>query len=226
MEDLQAWVAALPPEWLARCGAPAISAARSAHETAGRHYHTWEHVHECVEKLRTFPCPDPAIAFAALVFHDAVYVPGRGDNEARSADLAASHLSAILDPAGVAEVQGIILATKLHRAPDGGAVLQAVLDIDMSILGAPRERYQRYAADVKREFCPAVATEGRFRIGRLVFLRSLVRTAQIFSTAEGAARWDAPARANIAWEIAHLESQQGLLARVTTAAAEVFRKPS
>ena len=54
----------------------------------GRHYHTWAHVASCLRELRRAG-PGPAEAQAlelALWFHDAVYRPGRGDNEQASAE--------------------------------------------------------------------------------------------------------------------------------------------
>src|SRR5687768_4982614 len=86
-DDILAWLASLPTEWTSGCPEPIFLEAREAHRSPGRHYHTWDHVLDCVGKLRTMPCKAPRVALLALVFHDAVYVAGRKDNEAQSANL-------------------------------------------------------------------------------------------------------------------------------------------
>ena len=82
------WISTLPPNWVAGCGEALFTAARESYAGPGRHYHTWTHVLDCVAKLRDFTCDSPRAVFLALVFHDAVYVAGRQDNEERSTELA------------------------------------------------------------------------------------------------------------------------------------------
>jgi predicted metal-dependent HD superfamily phosphohydrolase len=216
-DDILAWLAALPFEWTAGCPEPIFLEAREAHRSPGRHYHTWDHVLDCVGKLRTMPCKAPRVALLALVFHDAVYVAGRKDNEAQSANLArdiiAEHAS--IDEAELAEIEGIILATQSHRPPaEASATLRTVLDIDMSILGAAPDRYDLYAEQVRREYVPTAATPVQFAIGRAAFLSRLLAEGPIYNTFEGRAQWEKPARANIAREITRLNASGGLWARL------------
>jgi predicted metal-dependent HD superfamily phosphohydrolase len=207
-ETLQAWLGTLAPEWTAGCPPRLFAAAFDAYASPGRHYHTWAHVLDCVEKLRTFPVDAPRTAFLALVFHDAVYVAGRSDNEERSAELARRQLrdGARIGPQDIEEIARMILATRSHAADPAETSddLRAVIDIDMSILGAPPDEYRRYAEAIQREFCPAAASPPQFRLGRLAFLEGVLRQPRIYLTAEGAARWEAQARRNLAWEVGHL----------------------
>jgi predicted metal-dependent HD superfamily phosphohydrolase len=211
VEDITGWVRSLPFEWVQGCPEQVFYEAREAYRSPGRHYHTWGHVEDCVEKLRAMPLEEPRTAFLALVFHDAVYVPGRKDNEALSADLADDVLrehTAI--PEGEREaIRTIILATRNHVAERGASQdLRTALDVDMSILGADRESYDAYVAGVKREYVPAAASEAQFKAGRAAFLTKLLTTRAMFTTDEGKMRWQAAARANVALELAELTQHE------------------
>jgi len=160
-----------------------------------------------VAKLREFPCEAARRVFLALVLHDAVYVAGDADNEARSAELARDLLArhSSIGEAEIGDVASFILATKSHAPPAGaGYDLRATLDIDMSILAAPTPRYATYAAEVRREWVPTAVTDAQFNAGRAAFLQSLLRAAAIFHTPEGWGRWESDARANIERELGAL----------------------
>jgi len=79
-----------------------------------------------------------------------------------------------------------------------------MLDIDLSILGAQRADYARYAKAIHDEWVPAVTSELFFRIGRAKFLRGMLAAPHVYLTPIARERWDAAARANMAWEIAQL----------------------
>jgi predicted metal-dependent HD superfamily phosphohydrolase len=216
----------VPSEWMDGCDARTIDRAKAAYETGGRHYHTWEHVVACVELLKTFPSAQPRIVFLALVFHDAIYVPGRSDNEQMSATLARDTLSALCDVTAT-ELDGIermILATRDHHALSGtlSADEAVILDLDLSVLGGSRDEYVRYAKAIHDEYVPAAATEAQFRIGRMEFLRRMLAMPNVFLTVEGRRRWDDAARANIAWEISELTARQGFLERWISAIRRVM----
>lgn len=200
--------------------------AREPYRSAGRHYHTWSHVSACTDTLRSFPCATPQAVFLALVFHDAVYVPGAPDNEAASARLAgeALRVASRLSPERIALIQQCVLATASHL-PDPGASpdVLGVIDIDMSILGADAATYDAYSEGVMLEYCPAVASRQAFIAGRLAFLRSLHRAPAIFHTAEGVRRWDAAARGNLRREIARLEIEQTFASRALGVAIAIAR---
>jgi predicted metal-dependent HD superfamily phosphohydrolase len=86
----------------------------------------------------------------ALWFHDAVYRSWRRDNEVQSAALAARTLHAA--PAETVErIRQLILATT-HR--DGGfpGDTALVLDVDLSILGAPAKVYAQFERAIRRGY--------------------------------------------------------------------------
>jgi predicted metal-dependent HD superfamily phosphohydrolase len=132
----------------------------------------------------------PATAYAAILFHDAIYVPGAKDNEARSADWARR--------AGFGDdVAALILMTQNHAShanTDHDA--SHFLDADMAIVGAPTEQFAAYDAAIAREYdhIPRDA----YRAGRKAFLEGLLKLSRIFHTEYFHARLDAQARTNLA----------------------------
>lgn len=215
-DELARWLEGLPRQWVDECSPTLFAAAKAAYGTPGRHYHTWDHVVACVDELRTFPGASRS-AFLALVFHDAVFIPGSPDNERLSAALARSLLSqhARLTAGELAAVDRMILATASHEArPDLPDEELAMLDIDLATLAAPRDEYERYAGQIRREYCPAAMSPGKFREGRARFLRSMLARARVYVTPEGRRRWEDRARANMVAELAELESGRGPIRRL------------
>src|SRR5687768_7191175 len=71
-------------------------ALEAAYGTPPRAYHGWPHVQAVLQHFREVAAGpgwfQPAEAWLAVLYHDAMYEAGRADNEARSADLARAHL--------------------------------------------------------------------------------------------------------------------------------------
>jgi predicted metal-dependent HD superfamily phosphohydrolase len=93
----------------------------------------------------------------------------------------------------------------------------ALLDIDLSILAAPREEYVRYARQIRDEWVPAVASDAEFRIGRVAFLSRMLAAPHVYLTTNGQRRWDEAARENMTWELNALRNQQGGIERIVSA---------
>lgn len=143
-----------------------------------------------------------AVRLAAW-FHDAIYWPERHDNEARSAELAASTLFLLdVDQDTSNEVVRLVRLTITHDSrPDdpNGTVL---CDADLAILGAPEEAYRRYAKDIRAEY--GHLDDAAFAAGRTQVLGRLLQRPRLFHTPEGSRRWEAAARSNITAELAEL----------------------
>jgi len=207
------WLATLPDEWTRGVDPSVVERAYAAYQTPSRHYHTWQHVTACTEQLRTASCERPRLVFLALLFHDAVYVAGRNDNEAQSARLAREVLEAntSLTEDELRAIEALILATKDHHARAGvaGPDEATLLDIDLSILAAPRDEYMLYARQIHDEWVPTVVSDAEFRVGRGAFLHRMLAAPHVYLTADGQRRWDDAARANMSWELDALRQQQG-----------------
>ncbi|APV51989.1 hypothetical protein BWI17_21360 [Betaproteobacteria bacterium GR16-43] len=169
--------------------------------------------------MRTIPCEDGRVVFLSLLFHDAIYVAGRKDNESRSADLAVSTLRqhSNVPDAQLSFVREIILATAHHvAAASASRDLKVALDIDMSILGSAPAEYARYASDVAKEYCPSVTSAQKFAAGRIAFLKQVLAQSRIFHLPETVEKWELPARMNIAREIEGMRELQGWFWRLIT----------
>ena len=135
-----------------------------------------------------------------------MYVPGRRDNEARSAELALAHIAAYLpdadvDAQRVAELirwtarHGKITSADLAADPQPQD-LARFLDCDMAILGADAATFDAYDRGIAAEY-RGVLPQPLFRLNRRRFLKRLLASERIFLSTDFHARLDAAARANL-----------------------------
>lgn len=199
----------LNPETSSRWAA--LSAAYS-----GRAYHNLSHLREMLSHYTTIPdsmLPTPmdqggryrALFGLALIYHDVVYVAGRGDNEARSADLLEQHLA----PAGctaneISWCRKLIMSTKLHTPSTEDLGAEALLiDLDLAVLARPQEGYKAYTEGVRKEF--RLFPNFLYRPGRRKALRHFLDQSTIYHTPFFRNRWEEVARNNLAQELSELQ---------------------
>ncbi|MBB2483680.1 N-methyl-D-aspartate receptor NMDAR2C subunit [Mitsuaria sp. WAJ17] len=189
--------------WLATCEALAVRQDMTlceqllkAWNEPQRHYHSLQHLRECLATLARCRqlAREPELLALALWFHDAVYDPRAPDNEARSADWARAALPALgLAGEACGRVARLVLATRDHLASD--ADMGLLLDMDLAILAAPAERFAEYEGQIRAEF--AFVPEPDFRAGRRLILQGFLARERLFVTEAMHAAWDARARANL-----------------------------
>ena len=170
-----------------------------------RCYHTLQHLRECLELLAAHGAlaERPGEVGIALWFHDAVYDTARHDNEAASADWARRVLRGAGAAAEVTErVDALILATRHSQVPVTPDE-RLLVDIDLAILGAAPGRFEEYERQIRDEY--AFVPEDVFRDRRAGILRGFLARPALYCTAALAARFEAPARANLAAAIARLD---------------------
>jgi predicted metal-dependent HD superfamily phosphohydrolase len=189
---------------------PALTAAHwqaleQAYATPPRAYHGIGHVRALLQHFDAVAAGPgwtrPAEVMLAILFHDAVYQPGRSDNEARSAELARAQVPRWWPQAGydLERVAELILLTARHgqlQPQDVDAEAALFLDCDMAILAAPPAVFDAYDAGIAAEYrghVPGLL----YRINRRRFLRGLLARPRIFLSDFFHARCDADARANL-----------------------------
>jgi len=169
-----------------------------------RRYHDLAHLDTVlrhVDDLAAHARNPDAVRLAAW-FHDAVY-HGRGDDEAASAELAATELAALRIPAAlVDEVVRLVRLTATHDPEPDDANGTVLCDADLAILASPPNAYDAYAAAVRAEYAHVPADA--FRAGRGHVLRTLLSRPALFRTPYAHDAWESAARANLERELALL----------------------
>jgi predicted metal-dependent HD superfamily phosphohydrolase len=186
-------------------GRAVFSKVTEAYEQRHRFYHNSEHIEECLNEFRAAESQAGERRNEiemALWLHDFVYDPTRNDNEQLSAVFAREicregELPADFGP----RVDDLIMATR-HAEEPCGAAAQLVVDIDLSILGKPADRFWRYEHDVRREYL--FVPEDVFRTKRAEILEGFLRREVIYHTELFRQRYEKQARENLAASIAAL----------------------
>lgn len=187
-----------------------LEALETAYATPPRAYHDFGHVREVLRHYDAVAAgpgwAQPLEVRLAVLYHDAVYEPGRGDNEARSARLAAAEIARWLPEAGieVARVVELIGLTARHGqyepgdfgANAAGDDSRHFLDCDMAILGADPATFDAYDRAIAAEYRGHVPG-WLFRINRRRFLKALLAQPRIYLSDFFHERYDAQARSNL-----------------------------
>ncbi len=171
-----------------------------------RRYHTLEHIDSCLNLLDEVKneLKEPLVVEVALWFHDAIYNPKKSDNEEKST-LYAQELLVMLKaaPDFVEKVSQLIMATK-HPHQPVAMEEKYIIDIDLSILGAPKVAYDQYAVRIRKEYSHVPAF--LYRRERRKVLESFICKKALFNTEYFGSRYEHSARDNIEREIARLKS--------------------
>ena len=180
-----------------------------------RHLHDQRHLRECMAlwsrwRGQSLRASEVAIA---LWFHDAIYdpqAPVAGSNELSSAAWAArSLMRAGADSDTAQRVHDLVMATQhgftkemapaaLESSPDA----QLLVDIDLTILGSPAERFERYDQDVRKEY--AWVPGFRYQEARAQVLQSFLDRPRLYYGEHAVALLEAQARINLAAVLSRL----------------------
>lgn len=181
------------------------TALEAAYSSPPRAYHHFGHVHEVLAQAKhaetAASWSQPREVFLAILYHDAIYQPGRRDNEVRSAELAVAQIDRHLPDAGIdtARVTALIELTARHGklAPvDVDADAARFLDCDMAILAAESAVFDAYDRGIAAEFRGKLPG-WLFEFNRRRFLKGLLAKERIFLSDSFHAALDARARANL-----------------------------
>ncbi len=162
-----------------------------------RHYHSLQHLGECLTLLDAHraAAERPAEVALALWFHDAIYDVHRHDNEALSAAWAFEALTAAGVPDEAARrVHALVMATRHDAVPEGRDAALLV-DIDLSILGAAPPRFAEYERQIRAEYAHVPPT--LFEERRRAILSHFLDRQPIYLTPGLRSERDAQARVNL-----------------------------
>ena len=162
-----------------------------------RRYHSIQHLTECLQTydMVRLLAERPAEVELALWFHDAIYDVRRGDNEERSADWAKRELAfAAVPEEAVARVHALVMVTR-HTETPTCADQQLLVDVDLSILGAPQDRFAEYEQQIRDEY--SFVPNWLFRRKRRTILKSFFDRPRIYSTEHFHLHFEQRARENL-----------------------------
>lgn len=181
-----------------------------------RAYHNLTHLQQLFEHFEQIKCDlrQPSIVALALFYHDVIYHPKSSDNELKSAEYASEVLSTYLTVAQTERIYHLIMMTAKHQLDDMNSIngygyeqdfdsdAAYLLDMDLSILGAPWSKYEQYTKAVRQEYHHLTTAD--YRVGRTRVLEDLLDHPTLYLTGDYYQRLEAQARENIKREIALL----------------------
>jgi predicted metal-dependent HD superfamily phosphohydrolase len=171
----------------------------------GLHYHTPIHVLSMLQvfqDLNYYPHIESAWGnlLTAVLFHDAVYVPGSSTNEQESVDFMKLLLEDLGNPLQVKLIGGHIMDTAKYAEVEVDPYKHCVrlMDLDLCNFAFPYESYNAASNAVMREFIPAGAEIDEVaKKRRANFLVGLLQRPSIYRTQEFKRRFEQKARENI-----------------------------
>ncbi|MFP3455244.1 hypothetical protein R0J89_03125 [Psychrobacter sp. SIMBA_152] len=176
-----------------------------------RAYHTLNHIEQLLVQFENIKhyLAEPHITALALYYHDVIYDPTRSDNELKSADFATDALSPYLSPEQCRQIHALIMMTANHQIDtlvDSEQYNDAayLLDMDLSILGAPWPTYKQYAKAIRQEYNHVA--DDTYRDGRTAVLQGLLAHPKLYLTDYYYNQLETQARDNIKRELTLLAS--------------------
>lgn len=117
-----------------------------------RHYHTKEHILDCLNQLDSAQehVPDLNAVELAIWFHDVIYDPKASDNEEQSVILFNKVAQSILPEPVIKKVSDIIIAT-LHIDKPEDLDQAFMLDIDLSSIAGNWQRFTKDNSNLRKE---------------------------------------------------------------------------
>jgi predicted metal-dependent HD superfamily phosphohydrolase len=195
--DRNRWLALWSRLGAQRNGIDVFQQLAAAYAEPTRFYHTAAHIVDCLAQLdwSRDVAARPDEVETALWFHDAVYMPGATDNEARSARMALSSLYAAAAPSGLPErIAAMVLAT-MHAELPSDPDTQLLCDIDLSILGRETAGFDQFERQIRQEY--AWVPEAAYRYARAEVLNGFLQRRSIYLTERFAQQYERAARGNL-----------------------------
>lgn len=146
---------------------------------SGRAYHNLSHIYSLFQLLEVsnFTKDNPIMEWS-IWYHDIIYNAKKKDNEEKSALLFKERCLPFLDNKLLDDVETVILSTIKHFPLSEISEVKWMLDLDLYILSAPFDTYQKYAEAVRIEYgwVPKIL----YKRGRKKVLESFLKRDRIY----------------------------------------------
>lgn len=204
----QSWFDLLDRSWAdLKLGEKIFDSLVDSYSQDARSYHNLQHVDDLfrlLENIRNSSKDINVLQFSTW-FHDYIYDPQDLDNEAKSAVCAAKYLDRLkIDSQTIEAVTEIILSTRKHQPLIEGIDNQIFLDLDLAILGAESNKYQKYAQAIRQEY--SYLGDRDYQQGRQKVLTNFLSRERIYFTHNFYQQLESTARKNLQMEINYLNS--------------------
>ena len=146
------------------------------HSEPTRYYHTLKHLEHIYAEL---PKQDIVTEFA-IFYHDIVYDASKNNNEEESAKLCEERLSLLgVSQKLITDTTQLINETKTHESSSKTNAL--FLDADLAILGSPKNIYQSYIENIRKEY--ALYDDATYNKGRRKALKHFLEKPNLYQSA-------------------------------------------
>lgn len=169
----------------------------TAYNEPQRHYHTQQHLLECLTQFTASidAAAHPGEVEIALWFHDSIYNTQVPNNEHLSAEWAEQALArAGADKSVIQRVHALVMAT-CHDVTPTEPDQQLLVDIDLSILGAPAARFDEYDRQVQTEY--SWVPVDIYQAKRKEIIHTFLDRPYLYSTPQFRDRFEKQARINL-----------------------------
>ncbi|MFV0633736.1 hypothetical protein [Demequina sp.] len=149
--------------------------------------------------------------------HSAAYAHRGGEDEAASAEVARTELTALGIPATAVEsVAAMVAGLARHSAPADNIDAAVLSDADLAILTSDPQRYRTYLERVREEY--AHIPTGDYLTARRAIVERLLARDRLYTSPLGAG-WERQARENLTAERARIDRELAKLAELSTDSA-------
>lgn len=173
------------------------------YEKPSRAYHNLTHLDECFkayESAEFCGAHDRAALMLAIWYHDCVQGFGSPEDERASASLAESDIrTEAEDQRFPLYVRDLILETSHSSRSPQDECARILVDLDLSILGAGKERYCQYSRQIREEY--RHVDNNRYRVARAHVLQKFLARPSVYMTQWMRATREVQARKNMVAEI-------------------------
>ena len=169
-----------------------------------RGYHNAGHLDELIVLAREHTPDLDEAEQLALLFHDAVYVPGaaKGDNERLSAVLMKATVATLTRAdqtlaMSAGDLARVPASSRRRRIPRSAAEAARICDLDLWRLASPWEAFQQHALGIRHEYLHLVTDEPAFWAARHAFYELMLAKPRLFATDYFVERFEETARSNM-----------------------------
>lgn len=177
---------------------------RELYSSKSRHYHNLNHIEALLKLSETHRnlLESPKTVDFAIWYHDAIYNATKSNNEEKSAQLATKNIAALgVDESVIENCYKLIIATKSHQLSEdlNSFDAQFLLDIDLSILAAERNKYLEYTRQIRKEY--KIYPDLVYKPGRKKVLKHFLEMEHIYKTELFRNQWENKAKENLKHEL-------------------------